>query len=242
MLSGNIYDFKVIPQDVDFTHRARLVSMCGTLLNVAGHDADRNGFGTDAVMRDNNSWVLSRMAIEFDYLPRMYEDYKVRTWINDAGRIVSPRNFVITNAEGETFGRATSQWCMINLSTRRPCDLTPILDSCRQYIFDEPAPCNAPQKLAAVDIQTAIEHPIVYSDIDFNRHVNTLRYIEMMVDALPIEVLSEPHALRLDIHFIKESRYGQSLTIGFCCEEGKWLFEIKDNDGTAICRASFELR
>ena len=102
--------------------------------------------------------------------------------------------------------------------------------------------CNAPQKLAAEEIQTAIEHPIVYSDIDFNRHVNTLRYIEMMVDALPIEVLSEPHALRLDIHFIKESRYGQSLTIGFCCEEGKWLFEIKDNDGAAICRASFELR
>ena len=242
MKAGNIYDFNVVPQDVDFTLRSRLTAMCGNLLNVAGHDAHRNGFGTDAVMRDNNSWVLSRMAIEFDYMPKQYDEYKIRTWIVDSGRIISVRNFVITNGEGEPLGRATSQWCMINLSTRRPSDLTPVLESCRQFVFDEPTPCEAPRKLGAVETETAIEHRIVYSDIDFNSHVNTLRYIEMMVDALPVEVVAEPHKIRLDIHFVKESRYGQSLTIGYRCEEGKWLFEIKDNDGAVICRASFEVR
>ena len=242
MATGNIYDFKVVPQDVDFTLCSRLTAMCGNILNVAGHDAHRNGFGTDAVMQNNNSWVLSRMAVEFDYLPKQYDAYNIRTWINDTGRIISVRNFVITNEEGKSFGRATSQWCMINLSTRRPCDLTPVLEECRQYIFDEPAPCEAPKKLGAVEAATAIEHQIVYSDIDLNSHVNTLRYIEMMVDALPIEILSGPHSLRLDIHFIKESRYGQSLAIGYHHEDGKWLFEIKDNDGAAICRAIFDIR
>ena len=239
---GNIYDFKVVPQDVDFTLRARLVAMCGTLLDVAGHDAHRNGFGTDTVMQDNNSWVLSRMAIEFDHLPRLYDDYKIRTWIVDAGRIVSPRNFVVMDGEGTLFGRITSQWCLINLATRRPCDLTPVLESRRQYVFDEPAPCEAPKKLGAVEPESEVEHKIVYSDIDLNNHVNTLRYIEMMVDALPIEIFSESHALRLDIHFIKESRYGQTLTIGCRQEKSGWLFEIKDNDGAAICRAAFEIR
>ena len=238
MAMGNIYDFKVEPQDVDFTLRSRFAAMCSSLLNVAGRDAHRNGFGTVAMMRDNNSWVLSRMAIEFDYLPGQYDGYKIRTWINDTGRVISVRNFVITNQEGEVFGRATSHWCLINLSTRRPCDLTPVLEHCRQYIFDEQPPCQPPQKLGAVEPVTAVEHRIVYSDIDFNSHVNTLRYIEMMVDRLPIELLSEPHALRFDIHFVKESRYGQSLTIGYRNQEDKWLFEIKDNDGAIVCRAS----
>lgn len=242
MEAGNVYDFRVVPQDVDFTLRSRFAAMCCNLLNVAGQDAHRNGFGTDAVMRDNNSWVLSRIAIEFDYMPRQYDDYKIRTWINDSGRIISVRNFVVTNAEGAVFGRATSHWCMINLSTRRPCDLAPVLEGCRKYVFDEPAPCEAPRKLAAVETETAVEHRIVYSDIDFNSHVNTLRYIEMMVDVLPMDAISEPHALRFDIHFVKESRYGQSLTIGYRNEESGWLFEIKDNDGAVICRASFVMR
>lgn len=241
MLSGNVYDFRVEPQDVDFTLRSRLTAMCGNILNIAGRDAHRNGFGTETTMKENNSWVLSKMAIEFDYLPTQYEDYTIRTWINDSGRIISVRNFSLADGNG-VFGRATSQWCMINLSTRRPCDLTPILETCRQYVFDEPAPCEAPSRLGAVEVENTTEHRIVYSDIDFNRHVNTLQYIEMMVDTLPIEVLAEPHALRIDIHFVKESRYGQTLNIGSRHEADKWLFEIKDNDGAVICRAAFEIR
>lgn len=242
MLSGNSYDFKVEPQDVDFALRARLAAMCGNILNIAGHDAHRNGFGTDALMKQNNSWVLSRMAFEFDCLPKQYDDYRIRTWIVDSGRIISVRNFAITNAAGEVFGRVTSQWCMINLDTRRPCDLTPVIENRRQYVFDEPAPCEAPRKLAAIEAESTVEHRIVYSDIDFNRHVNTLRYIEMMVDTLPIESLAEPHAMRLDLHFVKESRYGQTLTIGTRHEADCWLFEIKDNDGAVICRAALEVR
>ena len=242
MLSGNSYDFKVEPQDVDFALRARLAAMCGNILNIAGHDAHRNGFGTDAVMKQNNSWVLSRMAFEFDYLPKQYDDYRIRTWIVDSGRIISVRNFAITNAAGELFGRVTSQWCMINLDTRRPCDLTPVIESRRQFVFDEPAPCEAPRKLAAIEAESTVEHRIVYSDIDFNRHVNTLRYIEMMVDTLPIELLAEPHAMRLDLHFVKESRYGQTLTIGTRHVADCWLFVINDKDGAVICRAALEVR
>ena len=56
----------------------------------------------------------------------------------------------------------------------------------------------------------------------------------MMVDTLPIELLAEPHAMRLDLHFVKESRYGQTLTIGSRHEADCWLFEIKDNPNISI--------
>lgn len=241
MQSGNIYNFRVEPQDVDFTLRTRLAALCSNILNIAGLDAHRNGFGTDATMKHNNSWVLSRIALEFEYRPEQYSDYAIRTWINDSGRIISVRNFELTDGRGEVFGRATSQWCMINLDTRRPCDLSPVLEARRQFIFDEPAPCVAPAKLGAVEVEKSVEHRIVYSDIDFNSHVNTLKYIEMMVDALPIGFF-EQHPVRLDIHFVKESRYGQTLAVGYRCEEGAYLFEITADDGSVVCRARFEMR
>ena len=242
MQSGNIYNFTVTPNEVDFSLRARLTAMCGHLLNTAGTDADRNKFGTEEVMKQNNSWVLSRLTLEFDYLPKQYDEFNVRTWIIDTGRVVSVRNFVISDSEGQEFGRATSHWCLINLDSRRPCDLTPILEARRQYIFDEPAPCEGPRKLVTFEGGESVQHPIVYSDIDLNRHVNTLRYIEMMVDALPIEVVAEPHKMRVDLHFVKESRYGQTLSIRRLCNEGSWLFEITSDDGGVVCRAAFDIR
>lgn len=242
MKSGNVYNFVVGPQETDFTLHARLTAMCANLLNTAGIDADRNKFGTEEVMKQNNTWVISRLSLEFDRLPKQYDEYNIRTWIIDTGRIISVRNFELTDKEGCVFGRVTTQWCMINLDTRRPCDLTPILDSHRQYIFDEPAPCEAPRKLATFEGGESTPHPIVYSDIDFNRHVNTLRYIEMMVDTLPIEVVAEPRPLRVDLHFVKESRYGQTLSIRRLYNDECWLFEITADDGAVICRASFDFR
>lgn len=64
----------------------------------------------------------------------------------------------------------------------------------------------------------------------------------MMVDALPVEELAEPRAMRLDLHFIKESLYGQTLSIGTRHEANCWLFEITSDDGAVICRAALEMR
>ena len=242
MQTGNSYDFRVEPQDVDFTLRAKMSAMLNTILNIAGVDAQRNGFGVDALLQKNCSWVLSRMSAEFDILPEQYTPYSVRTWVNYDSRLVSTRNFEASDNEGRVFVRAASQWCMIDFTTRRPVDITNVATTYMSLLSDEPAPCERPRKLFAVEPQQTFEHRIVYSDIDFNRHVNTMRYIDLMTDMLPIEMFAEPHPVRLDLHFLKESRYGQTLTVGISCEGPLSLFEIKSDDGAVICRASFERR
>lgn len=242
MKTGNIYDFRVEPQDVDFTLRATITSMCNNVLNIAGVDAQRNGFGVGQLMQKNLSWVLSRLSAEFDTRPEQYSDYTVRTWVNYDGRILSSRNFELADGSGAVFGRVVSQWAMINFETRRPVDLTELADSYMPLLSDEPGPCERPRKLHASVPEQTFVHKVVYSDIDFNRHVNTMRYLEMMVDMLPIESFAQPHSVRIDLHFIKESVYGQSLTVGLRQEGPISLFEITSDDGAAVCRAAFEWR
>ncbi len=242
MAIGTTYDFRVEPQDVDFTLRATITSMCNCVLNTAGVDAQSHGFGTDILMRSDRSWVLSRMALEFDILPEQYTKFTIRTWVNDCGRVLSVRNFVLSDDKGNVFGRVTTQWCMIDMVRRAPVDLSEVVELHRMYISDEPAPCERPHKVLTVNPQHTTEHRIVYSDIDFNRHVNTMRYIDMMLDILPIEMLAEHRPLRLDVHFIKESRYGHTLTVGYEQKGDVSLFGIRSDDGEAVCRASIEWR
>ena len=243
MQTGNVYEFRVEPQDVDFTLRSTLSAMCNNVLNIAGVDAQRNGFGVDALMEHNCSWVLSRLAVEFDLLPLQFTSFTIRTWVNYDGHLLSSRNFVLTDADGNIFGRVVSQWCMIDFERRKPVDLHQLAETYMKLLSDEPSPCERPRKLRAIEPSQIFEHRIVYSDIDFNRHVNTMRYIDMMVDMLPIETFADPRPVRMDIHFLKESVYGQTLSVGLDREDDNLsLFEIKSDDGAIVCRASFEWR
>lgn len=236
------YNYRVEPQDVDFTLRATIPSLGSAILNTAGIDAHGKGFGVDALNADNHSWVLSRMAVEFDCQPRQYTDYTIATWINEYGRVLSTRNFTLTDAAGNEFGRAVTQWAMIDLKSRSALDLSWVGDAHADAIVDAPSPTDKPRKIRDVDPAQTVMHKVVYSDIDFNRHVNTMRYIEMMLDVLPIEHFAEERPLRLDINFLKEARYGQTLSVALEERGSQTLVEIRSDAGAALCRGAFEWR
>ena len=240
MAEKSCYNYRVEPQDVDFTLRATIPSLGGSILNTAG-DAHGKGFGVDALNADNHSWVLSRMAVEFDYQPTQYTDYTVATWISDYGRVLSTRNFTLTDlATGREFGRAVTQWAMIDLQTRSAMDLSWVGDAHADAIVDAAPPTDKPRKIREVNPTETVEHRVVYSDIDFNRHVNTMRYIEMMLDMLPVEILTQEASVRLDIHFLRECRFGQTLRVGCELRDRSALFEISGDETTAAVRASIE--
>ena len=194
----------------------------------------------DALNADNHSWVLSRMAVEFDSRPVQYTDYEVATWISDYGRVLSTRNFTLTDtASGREFGRAVTQWAMIDLQSRSAIDLSWVGDAHADAVVDAAPPTDKPRKIREVNPTETADHRVVYSDIDFNRHVNTMRYIEMMLDMLPVGMLTREAPVRLDIHFLKECRFGQTLTVGCEQREHSALFEISA-EGAATVRASIE--
>lgn len=240
MAEKSHYAYRVEPQQVDFTLRATIPALGSVILNTAGVDAHGKGFGVDVLGAENHTWVLSRMAVELDSRPVQYTDYEVSTWISDYGRVLSTRNFTLADAAGREFGRAVSQWAMIDLRSRTAVDLSYVGREHAEAIVAVEPPAERPRKIRAVTPDTKLLHPVVYSDIDFNRHVNTMRYIEMMLDMLPIELLSDPAPVRLDIHFLHECRYGQTLAVGCEHRTRGALFEIAAEDGVAAVRASIE--
>ena len=238
MAAPTLYTCRVEPQDVDFTLRATIPALGAAVLNIAGVDAHGKGFGVDALNADDRSWVLSRIAFEFDSRPGQYADYTVATWISDYGRVLSTRNFTLADVEGREFGRTVSQWAMIDLKTRAAVDLSGVGREHDDAVVDIAPPTDRPRKIREVHLEKIVQHPVVYSDIDFNRHVNTMRYIEMMLDMLPIEWLSREEPVRLDVHFLRECRYGQTLSVGCELQERGALFEVCAEPGVAAVRAS----
>ena len=242
MTEKSIFRYKVDPRRVDFTERASISYMCDIILEAAGEDAYKRGFGIDVLAERNLGWVLSRMCVELDYMPAEYSEFTIRTWISDYNRLASTRNFTLTDDEGRMFGRAVSQWCMLDFSTRMPADVNLLARMHEGVMVDAPSPCERPRRIAAVGSEPTAKHRVVYSDIDFNRHMNTMRYIDMVCDLLPIDELERLNAVRVDMNFMRESRYGDVLSLCVDRRDDACAFEYRSGEGEALCRISLELR
>lgn len=238
------YDFTTLPQWIDFTGKTRFSTIISNILDVAGLDARKNGFGIDVLAPRNMGWVLSRLCVELERRPVEHESYTVETWVNEYASLLTTRCFRFLDSEGRCFGRAVTTWCLLDYEKRRPVPMSEIMDIAQKSVTPLENPCSTPRKLHPFESPAVSTHKVKYMDIDFNRHMNTLRYVDLIVDELPLEVSSADVPLRVDIHFVKESVYGETLNVYCAAQEAEgadpvYRTAIRKEDGTLVILADF---
>ena len=75
------YRFVAEPFHVDFMERLTMGVLGNHLLNCAGFHAADRGFGIATLNENHYTWVLSRLAIELEDMPRAYESFSIQTWV-----------------------------------------------------------------------------------------------------------------------------------------------------------------
>lgn len=232
------YDFVAEPFHVDFNGQLTLGVLGNHLLNCAGFHASDRGFGIASLNEENYTWVLSRLAIELEDMPYQYEKFSVQTWVENVYRLFTDRNFALINKDGKTIGYARSVWAMISLTTRKPADLLTMHGgNIVDYICDKECPIEKPSRIKVGSKEVAASHTVKYSDIDINGHVNSIRYIEHILDLFPIEYYKTMRIRRFEIAYVAESYYGDELTfykdeINPC----EYNIEVKKNGSEVVCR------
>lgn len=233
------YDFVAEPFHVDFTGKLTMGVLGNHLLNCAGFHAADRGFGIAELNENHYTWVLSRLAIELDDMPLQYEPFSIRTWVENVYRLFTDRNFDILDKEGHVIGYARSVWAMISMETRKPADLLTLHGgTISDYVCDKECPIAKPGRIRVTQQTPVAELQTKYSDIDINGHVNSIKYIEHILDLFPIEMFRKKHIKRFEMAYVAESYYGDTLM--FCQEEvadGEYDIEIKKNNCEVVVRS-----
>ena len=237
------YKFVAEPFHVDFTGRLTLGVLGNHLLNCAGFHATERGFGMATLTAAHYPWVLSRLAIEMDEMPCQYEDFTVQTWVENVYRLFTDRNFAVTDKDGRRIGYARSVWAMISMHTRKPVDLLAMHEGhIADYVCDEPCPIDKPSRIKVRAAGPTCTLRAKYSDIDVNGHVNSIRYIEHILDLFPLDFYRDRRVRRFEIAYVAESYYGDTLSFYMDDEgDGRYAVEIKklaEGAEEPVCRAS----
>lgn len=185
------------------------------VIEVATAHANRLDIGYGRLSKLSIGWVLSRVSVEMERWPGINETYTMLTWIEDFTRFYSDRCFLITDAEGHVLGHVRTVWVAIDMNRRSVADLSDIARP--EMIFAErTCPVPKQRKMAAVPIDEAVrvaDYTFAYSDIDFNRHVNSVRYIEHILNLWPMEHFDRWTLRTFEITYAHECLFGQRVTI-----------------------------
>ena len=233
------YQFVAEPFHVDFTGRLTMGVLGNHLLNCAGFHASERGFGIAEINENHYTWVLSRLAIELEDMPRQYEDFSINTWIENVYRLFTDRNFELQDKNGKTIGYARSVWAMISMETRKPADLISLHgNNLGQYVSDRECPIDKPGRIKVSVDAPVEEYQTRYSDIDINGHVNSIKYIEHILDLFPMDTFKEKQVKRFEMAYVAESYYGDVLS--FYLEEKnetEYDIEVKKNNQEVVVRS-----
>lgn len=209
------YEMWAEPFHCDVKHQLLMGHLGNYLLNSADFHSSDRGFGMRYLNTLNKSWVLSRLCIEMDEMPVQYDHFFVETWVENAVKYFTKRNFRVEDKEtGRTMGYGRSVWALIDLETRQPNDIFAIRDGAIMNYVETEKECAiaAPGRVKmGADAEYVRTIDTTYSDVDINGHINSVRYIEHILDLFSLDFHKENRLKRFDIAYVAESYYGDKL-------------------------------
>ena len=140
-------------------------------------------------------------------------------------------------------------WAMINMDTRKPADLLSLHGGdIVDYIETEKAcPIEKPGRIKVSSCMPVRSMDVYYSDIDINRHVNSIKYIEHVLDLFSKDWYAGHVIRRFEMAYVAESYSGD--TLSFFREEnedGTYDIEVRKNvggenpEGEVVCRSKLK--
>jgi acyl-ACP thioesterase len=211
------------------------------MLNAADFHSSARGFGMKYLMSINRSWVLSRLAIEMDEMPKQYTKFNVETWVESAMRYFTSRNFSVVGNDGHVYGYGRSIWAMIDTESRQPTDIFAIDNGAinNWIVNDKDCPIDKGGRVKMSDnAQLVRTIDTFYNDVDINGHINSVKYIEHVLDLWPLDWYRDHQIRRFEIAYVAEAHAGDQLS--FYREEtavNEFCIRIVRKDGTECCRS-----
>lgn len=201
--------------EADANQLMRPTAMLDMMQEAANINATALGFGYDELINSNTAWVLSRIHVKFEKLPLWRQEVNLKTWHKGVAKLFYLRDFILSDTEGNTMIKATTSWLIIDMNTRRlvrNSDLATSPDKCnKEDAIAEPAD----KVVVPVDIEPELvrKHPVTWSEIDTNGHVNNVKYAVWALDAVKPEDIKEKPLKELLINYDAEVMPGDTVKI-----------------------------
>ena len=196
--------YKVLSTDVDSNLEMRISTLTRYMQDVATEHVDKYHFGHDELVKENNIWVVVRMEMKINRLPKLDEEIVICTHPGITKAFMFPRYFKVLDKHKNVLVSVSSIWVVTNYETRKII-LRPFGD--RKLLEEtDKDDLPLPEKISNLDSATELvdTRKARYSEMDMNGHINNTHYIDYILDTHDFEFYKKHKVTRIRINYEKE--------------------------------------
>ena len=152
----------------------------------------------------NLFWVLTRMHVHVERMPRWHEKLTILTWEKPHSFISQPRDYLVFDEAENIIVRGTSIWAIIDKDSK-PVKLEDFDRPDRFPLKEDAMTVKAFPRLPAAPMPgNPIYHKVQHSDIDLNEHVNNTKYLQWVMDEIGHNFFLHHDVKEVSVHFISQ--------------------------------------
>lgn len=170
------------------------------------------GYGLPFLFSQDIGWLLLSGYMQMERYPALKEKITIKTWLSLYKNIRGYRENIIYDAQGNIIGRAKGQWLFYNIAKRRP---VPIYEEIQNQWSFHPEVSVDHDILSPLNISESVDYSSRFKvrrfDLDSNKHVNNLRYLQWLLETIPDEIMDNSFLHTIDGRFLEEAHLEDSL-------------------------------
>ena len=198
---------------IDKSNRLTLDAVFRFFQEAAICHAENLGVGLADMARTGQVWIISRMSTMVNRRPNYCETITVRSWPRGAEKLFAMRDYDIRDKDDIAVVSAGSCWIIMDIEKRRPLRPQPVMDSLPKNENLKALSWSPAGLEEHGNLKKVAERQALYTDIDYNGHVNNVRYIQWIEDILAPQLLEKAEKMRFDINYLNEILGGDVIEI-----------------------------
>lgn len=228
-------NFKMSLKDIGKQNKIKNRAILEILENIAGYQSDYVGFGANETVKTKIAWVLLDWKLEVIKRPTYGQTLQVKTWGRNMNKFFTYRDYEIYDENNELCIIATSKWTLLNIEKRKMVRLTEEL--IEKYKPEEKS-VFLDEKLDKIKIPTKfisnIKYKVIRKDIDLNKHMHNLYYLDLAYEALPEDVYEKRPFDSFRIQYKKEVKLGDVVKCRYTFKDDEHIVSICNSDGSRV--------
>jgi acyl-ACP thioesterase len=207
----------------------KYTDLCNILQLTAAAHSEIGGISFSDMQEFNQAWVLSKMRVEIDALPKWGDIVTVKTWINSLENSCSVRALEMY-VNGKKIVGSETFWAVFNTQKRRPEALALPFEHFELY-SDTRATNHGFSKINLNhEKEIVFEKTVFLSDLDIVNHVNNVKYLEWCLDHVDEKLILNQQIESFEMNFLKELSLKDIVIIHESLDENSTTFSItKEN-------------
>ncbi len=208
--------------DTDAAREVRPTALLALMQETSSLQFLRHGRSLDTIRdEDGAGFMVSRLSFDLLAPLHAFEELRIETFTCEGHGLTFPRGFRVYRGEA-LVARCHSTWALVRIADRT---LVKVKDAPPLFENEPPVETHTPLRFLPppdATFEKVGERRVVWSDLDYNMHMNNTKYADTVWDFL--EDPAHWRVTGMSFAYHREAAFGSTLRLERAGGDGLWYF------------------